>query len=154
MVPEILSATPDQAEILTKIAFTSKRHWGYPERWIQIWAPILTVSEEFIDKHDTFIAYAAGKPAGFYAISINNERASLEHFWVLPEFMGQGIGRTLFEHAINRCEELGINILEIESDPNAQDFYERMGAKKVGESVGEVEGQRRVLPVLVVKISR
>jgi len=43
-------------------------------------------------------------------------------------------------------------VLEIESDPNAQGFYERMGAKKAGEVVGEVDSQPRVLPLLEVKI--
>ena len=47
--------------------------------------------------------------------------------------------------------ELGRSIRgKIESDPNAQGFYERMGAKVVGEHVGEVEGQPRILPVLEV----
>ena len=41
-----------------------------------------------------------------------------------------------------------MQVLEIESDPNAQGFYERMGAKKVGEAVGELDGQARVLPIL------
>ena len=41
-----------------------------------------------------------------------------------------------------------MRVLEIESDPNAQGFYERMGAKKIGEHRGEVDGQPRILPVL------
>ena len=87
---EIQRATPDQAEALTEIAFAAKRHWGYPERWIQLWSPILTVSAEFIEKHDTYIAYLDGEPAGFYAISVEDNKASLEHLWVLPESYGQG----------------------------------------------------------------
>ena len=85
---------------------------------------------------------------GFYAISLDKDIAILEHLWVLPEFMGQSIGKPLFQHAIERCKEQGAYTLEIESDPNAQGFYERMGAQKVGEAIGEVDGQRRVLPVL------
>ena len=85
---------------------------------------------------------------GFYAISKDKDRAWLEHLWVLPEFIGQGFGKMLFQHAIERCKELGAGTLEIESDPNAQGFYEHMGALKVGENIGEVDGLRRVLPVL------
>jgi GNAT superfamily N-acetyltransferase len=143
-------ATPDQAKALTEIAFAAKRHWGYPERWIQIWSPILTVSEEFIEKHDTFVAYVEERPVGFYAISLEGKNASVEHLWVLPEYMGKGIGAELFRHMLSRCKELGARILEIESDPNAQGFYEHMGAKKVRESVGEVDGQPRILPVLEI----
>ena len=151
---EIVRATKYQADSLTRIAFDSKRHWGYPERWIQIWSPTLTVSEEFIERHDTYIAYVKGKLVGFYAISIKSDKASLDHFWVLPEYMGQGIGASLFNHAYSRCKELGAQILEIESDPNAQGFYEHMGARKVGELVGEVDGQPRILPVLEIKLTK
>jgi GNAT superfamily N-acetyltransferase len=152
MNSEILFAKPDQAKTLTQIAFAAKRHWGYPERWIKIWSPTLTVSEEFIERNDTYIAYLMGKPVGFYAISVENTKASLEHLWVLPSHMRKGIGAKLFKHALSRCKELELHTLEIESDPNAQGFYEHMGAKKVREAVGEVDGQLRVLPVLEITL--
>ena len=38
--------------------------------------------------------------------------------------------------------------MEIEADPNAEGFYLRMGARRVGENVYEIEGQRRVLPLM------
>lgn len=152
MNPEILRAKPDQAKTLTKIAFAAKRHWGYPEQWIEIWSPILTVSEEFLEKNDTYVACIAEEPVGFYAISFEKDKASLEHLWVLPEFMGKGIGAKLFRHALSRCKELGAHTLEIESDPNARGFYERMGAKKIGQSASEVDGQPRVLPILEIAL--
>ena len=145
-------AIPDQAETLTQIAFAAKRHWGYPERRIQIWSPILTVSANFIEKHETYVAQKEGERVGFYAISVVEDKASLEHMWVLPEYMGQGIGAMLFNHALSRCKEFGVQVLEIESDPNAQGFYERMGAKIVGEHVGDVKGQPRILPVLEISL--
>jgi GNAT superfamily N-acetyltransferase len=147
-------ATPDQAEILTQIAFAAKRHWGYPERWIQIWSPLLTIEPEFIGQHETYVAWMDKEPVGFCAISLKGKKASVEHLWVLPEYIGKGIGAALFNLMLSRCKDLGIRVLEIESDPNAQGFYERMGAKKVGEVVGEVDGQPRMLPVLEMKIKK
>lgn len=144
----IKRATPDEAKILTQIAFAAKSFWGYPERWLQLWMPILTVSPEFIEKRNTYVAYEDGKPVGFYAISLEDKKAGLEHLWVLPDFIGQGIGTRLFNHALSRCKAAGAHVLEIESDPNAQGFYERMGARKIGEAIGKVNGQLRVLPVL------
>ncbi len=149
---QIKRAIPSQAKTLTQIAIAAKRHWGYPERWIEIWSPILTISPESIEKHDTYIAHVNGKPAGFYALSVKENKASLEHLWVLPDHIGEGIGRVLFNHALSFCRESGVLILEIESDPNAQGFYERMGALKVGENIGEVDRQLRVLPVLEMVI--
>lgn len=153
MVYEILRASPDQAKSLTHIAFAAKRYWGYPERWIEIWSPILTISNEYIKKHDTYFASLDGKPAGFYAISVEGEKASLEHLWVLPEHMGKGVGMNLFKHALFRCSEIGAEVLEIESDPNAQGFYERMGAKKVGQSASELDSQPRFLPILEINLT-
>ena len=44
------------------------------------------------------------------------------------------------------------SVLKIEADPNAQSFYERMGARKVGEHHSEVFGQPRTLPVMEVAV--
>ena len=72
----------------------------------------------------------------------------LEHLWVLPEAMGRGIGRALFSHAVQRAKALGVQAIRIESDPYAEKFYERMGARRVGENRSEVDGQVRLLPVM------
>jgi hypothetical protein len=42
----------------------------------------------------------------------------------------------------------------IEADPNAEGFYLRMGARRVGESVYEIEGRKRKLPLLSVEIAK
>ena len=148
----VTRATPDQAETLTHIAFTAKRHWGYPERWIQLWSPVLTVTPEFIATYETYLAWMDKQPVGFCAISQEGDKVSVEHLWVLPDYMGKGIGAELFRHMLSRCKELEIHILEIESDPNAQGFYERMGAHKVGEVRGKVDGQTRILPLLEISL--
>lgn len=76
----------------------------------------------------------------------------LDHLWVLPERIGSGIGRSLFEHAVHRASALGAEVLEIESDPNAEGFYRRMGAERIGENVFEIERQRRTLPLLALDV--
>ena len=149
---KITRATPDQAETLTQIAFAAKRHWGYPDAWIQLWSPVLTITPEFIETHETYVAWMDEGLAGFCAISQKNVKASLEHLWVSPDYIGKGIGAALFKHMLARCRELGVRVLRIESDPNAQGFYEYLGAKKIGEIVGEVDGQPRVLPLLEMKL--
>ena len=149
---EIQRAIPDQSKALTQIAFAAKRHWGYPEHWIQLWAPILTITPEFIEQYETYVAFLEDELVGFCAISLIDEKASMEHLWVLPKHMGKGVGRELFDHTLTRCRELGARVLEIESDPNARGFYEHMGATKIGEVIGEVEGQPRILPLLEIEL--
>ena len=149
---EIQRAIPDQSKALTQIAFAAKRHWGYPEHWIQLWSPVLTINPEFIEQYETYVAFLGDEPVGFCAISLEDDKASLEHLWVLPEHIGEGVGAKLFKFIFARCRELGARVIEIESDPNAQGFYARMGATKIGEVVGEVEGQPRILPLLEIEL--
>jgi GNAT superfamily N-acetyltransferase len=73
--------------------------------------------------------------------------------WVLPNAMGKGVGRSLFIHALDRAKALGFRKLEIESDPNAEGFYQRMGAQRVGVSIQDLEGQRRELPIFIYAIN-
>jgi hypothetical protein len=42
----------------------------------------------------------------------------------------------------------------IEADPNAEGFYLRMGGRRVGQNVYEIEGRKRKLPLLTVEISK
>jgi GNAT superfamily N-acetyltransferase len=142
----------EHAEILTHIAIESKRHWGYPEAWIQIWKPQLTVSPEYILENETWLASINDEPAGFYSLKEENGSWWLDHLWVRVEAMGQGLGAFLFRHAKRRAKLCGASTLRIESDPNAQGFYEKMGARKVEERHGEVDGQPRVLPVMEIRL--
>jgi GNAT superfamily N-acetyltransferase len=148
----LLRVHPEHAETLTGIAIASKRHWGYPERWIEIWTPKLTISPEYILANETWMAVINEQSVGFYALKQSDESLWLDHLWVLPAFIGQGLGAFLFRHALARSRKQGASMLKIESDPNAAGFYEKMGAQKVGELRGEVDGQARVLPVLEMKL--
>ena len=145
---EIRRARSEDAPALTRIALAAKRYWGYPERWIEFWTPALTITPALISQHSVFVAIAAAQPTGFYALSRNRKLGTLEHLWIDPEHIGTGVGRRLVEHATRCAAQIGVEVIEIESDPHAEGFYLRMGARRVGEHVTEIEGRPRVLPVL------
>jgi ribosomal protein S18 acetylase RimI-like enzyme len=149
---QILRAKPEDATTLTKIAFAAKRHWGYPERWIEGWRDVLTIRPDFVVDHETHLASEDGQVAGFYSLMQTQDRIRLEHLWVSPDAMGRGIGQSLFLHAVGRMKALGCKTMEIESDPNAAGFYERMGALRAGTVVTQLDGQPRELPVLVYQL--
>ena len=148
---EILRAKSDEGAILTEVAFAAKRHWGYPDRWIESWHELLTIRPEFIAGHETHEAIVDARIVGFYALGRKESRLELLHLWVLPDWMGRGVGRSLFHHAVERAKALGFQKLDIESDPNAEGFYKRMGARRVGVSLKELDGQKRELPILIYK---
>ena len=151
---EIGRASPGDADALTRIAFASKRYWGYPERWISRWSETLTITPEFVRDNGVYAAVAGGEPVGFYALSGTGHELDLEHLWVSPAWIGSGVGRLLFEHAVDRATSRGAKHVEIEADPNAEGFYLRIGARRVGENVYQIEGHRRVLPLLKMELAR
>jgi GNAT superfamily N-acetyltransferase len=146
----IRRALPEEAEQLTKITLAAKRHWKYPETWIQQWLPQFAFSPQYIMEHEVWVMSANDKPIAFYSFNQIAEELWLENMWVLPEYIGDGIGGQLFSHALERCRERGESVLKIESDPNAQGFYEKMGAQKIDEHKYELDGQLRVLPVMAI----
>lgn len=148
---EIVRAKPEAAPALTEIAFAAKRHWGYPERWIETWRDILTVTPALVAANPTFAAIDDDRVVGFYSLT-TKPRPDLTHLWVLPGAMGRGFGRALFEHAVEQGRALGFSAFEIEADPNAEAFYLHMGAKRVGTSVTEIEARPRELPLLVYEL--
>jgi GNAT superfamily N-acetyltransferase len=150
-VIEIRRGEPAEHETLSALAHAAKRYWGYPEEWIELWNADLTFTPEAIAERDTYCAVVENKVVGVYAIRVRDDASELEHFWVLPGFMGKGVGRKLFEHALETAREKGANHMRIESDPNATDFYRKLGAHQVGEVPGRPEG--RVLPLMVIHLS-
>jgi GNAT superfamily N-acetyltransferase len=147
---QIRMATPDEAAVLTKIAFAAKRHWGYPEGWIRQWQTYLTITPEFIRDNEMYVAMKGEEIVGCCAISFNESAAELEHMWIRPEHMGAGIGRVLFTYIKERAMKLKLPALELSADPNAEGFYERMGARRIGEVRSEIEGKPRVLPRMMI----
>jgi GNAT superfamily N-acetyltransferase len=148
---KIVRAKPEDAAVLTEIAFAAKRHWGYPERWTQIWRDILTVTPALVAANPTFAAIEDDRVIGFSSLTVE-PRPDLTHLWVLPSAMGRGFGRSLFERVVDEARSLGLSAFEIEADPNAEAFYLHMGAERVGTSVTEIEGERRELPLLIYEV--
>ena len=144
----ISRAKPEDADAFTEIAHSAKRHWGYPEPWIEAWRDVLTMRPEFIAGNIAYAAIENGRAVGFYVLTTEADGIHLDHLWILPEAMRRGIGRSLFAHAVQQAKAAGFAAIKIEADPNAVGFYQRMGARRVGSSVSEVEGERRELPLL------
>ena len=149
-VLSIRPAATEEAAALTGIAHVAKRYWGYPDDWIQHWQEDLTISPDFISNNQVYVAERDGEILGFYALVIGDQQAELEHMWVAPEHIGTGVGKELFIHAMQAAAGDNISTVEISADPNAEGFYQRMGARRIGEESSEIDGQTRVLPRLAV----
>ncbi len=148
---KLRAATAEEAETLTKIAHDAKRHWGYPERWINHWQAELTISPDYLAHNHVVVAESNDQIVGFYSLVNRKDKAELDHMWVAPEHLGMGVGKELFIHAMQQAAGRNISEVEILSDPNAEGFYTKMGAYRIGETVSEIDGQPRSLPLMSVK---
>ena len=149
----IIRAKPEDADALTAIAHAAKRHWGYPERWIEAWRDILTMRPEFIAANVAYAAIEDNHAVGFYVLTTEADGIHLDHLWIMPPAMRRGIGRALFDHAVEQARNSGSRLLKIEADPHAEGFYQRLGARRVGVNMTEIDGRPRELPLLEFRIS-
>jgi len=143
---QIRRAQSDEAAALTEIAHAAKRHWGYPENWIEHWKDDLTITPDFIANNEMYVAVTGEEIAGCCALVMRDSLAELEHMWIRPAHMGNGVGRALFNKIVERAMAFDAKTVELSADPNAEGFYQRMGATRIGEVRSEIEGQPRVLP--------
>jgi GNAT superfamily N-acetyltransferase len=147
-------ARPEDAVALTAIAHAAKRHWGYPEEWIARWSGLLTITPEYLATHPVLVAVMAGRVVGFCALALaageggRPATAQLDHLWVLPDAMGQGVGRALFNAAEIHARSSGAARLWLEGDPHAEGFYLRMGMVRFGAVPAPMDGQARELPLM------
>lgn len=143
---EIRRAEGCEASALTAIAFAAKRHWGYPEEWIGLWAAELTVDSTYIEKNWVFVAKACARTLGWCSVSKEPDQCWLDHCWVLPEAARHGIGRRLVLRTFDLAVELRLPTLKVIADPNAEGFYRRLGFRRIGDHPSVPNGRR--LPIL------
>jgi predicted N-acetyltransferase YhbS len=147
---KIRAASPDEHEVLSKLASASKAHWGYTSEQLHHWASEFVFRPETISAWPTFVAETAGNvPVGVVQLNPSVEPWALDSLWVHPAAMGHGIGRRLVRQALEVARQAGQSEVTIDADPNAEGFYLSCGAKRIGESKAPIEGeQHRVRPQL------
>lgn len=153
----IRPARKSDPPILTALSFESKGHWGYPKEYFEIWKNELTITSEYIQKNDVFVWEEEIEIFGYYSIVQLKDDVELagiiiengywlEHMFLLPVYLGRGIGTSLFAHLRKRCEMRGIGELKILADPHSIGFYKKMGCKYQGEYPSSIPG--RTTPLL------
>ncbi len=149
----IRPAIAAEVELLSTVARTSKAHWGYAKETLESWRDDLTLTAGDLDHMVVHVATIDGAIAGFYAIvPPAGENWSLEHFWVLPQYMHRGVGRALLAHALTTAGDCSV---AVDADPNAENFYLRCGARRVGEILAPIAGNSgRVRPQLIFRKDR
>lgn len=145
----IRRALPQEADTLTKVAWRSKAYHGYSPEFMAAVMSILVVPAERIVAQSVYVAEDTQGIAGFYELLTTDDptRGWLESLFVEPRAIGQGCGRLLWQHALDVARTTGYTWIELESDPNAENFYRKMGAYVIGANESTVT-RGRMLPVM------
>jgi ribosomal protein S18 acetylase RimI-like enzyme len=148
---QIRPAKASEAKALTAIAFAAKQHWGYSAEAMKGWESMLTVSRIAIEMNPTFVAQD-GEVMGFYMLS-HGVHWELEHMWIAPQFLRQGIGRKLLTHGVEYVRSQGGSTLHIDADPNAESFYRACGAVVVNKVAAPLaDNPQRVRPQMILHL--
>lgn len=154
-MPEVRAAKAEEAPALTLLALRSKASWGYGPHFMEACRAELTVSPELLTEGLSYVLEADdGTVLGFYVLSpLEGERIELELLFLEPSQIGRGLGELLLRHAMRTACAAGAAVMEIQGDPHAAHFYERVGARKVGErSSASIPGRR--LPLFELRLPR
>jgi len=136
-------ARSDEAAALSELALRSKGHWGHSPEFLEACRAELTISDQQVPQ--VTVAEVDGTLAGFYLLKIDLERGELDMLFVDPPWIGRAIGGLLLRRALDEAAERGARTVELDADPDAEAFYARYGAARIGEvASGSVSG--RVLP--------
>lgn len=123
---------------------------------MEAWADTLRITPETLADEKVMVMTSVAEQAriGFFSLRLEGDQWWLEHFWIAPDRMRQGWGRAMFGAAMQRACELGAAQVQIKSDPYAEAFYLRQGARRTGEEHTLLLGKYpRVLPLLKVDLA-
>lgn len=147
----IRQARADEAEQLTALNLRSKAYWGYDDAFMELVRDDMQVTTDaIVNNHVYVLEDRENRIAGFYELKLIDNHLHLESLFIEPEAIGSGYGRALFNHAAYLAVELGYTEFTLEADPNAEAFYLKIGAQRIGERESRVKG--RYLPQMLYQL--
>ena len=146
---KIRRATARDSERLSQLAKLSKASWGYPIDWLRLWNDELALSPEYVASNHVLAAEINREIVGVCVLEDRGDSWAIEHVWVDPRIQGKGVGRALVVEALANAKSKRRGTVRVVSDPFAEAFYLRLGARKVQEIAAPMPGSpERVLPLL------
>ena len=140
----------DDLDSVNPLILRSKAHWGYDAAFIEACRDVLTItSAELINPSmHCWGVFEAARPKAEMQLNREDTAKLLDKLFVEPDALGQGLGRRLYDHALDLTRSEGRHRLEIDAEPYAANFYARCGAVQTGMVASTVTPGRQ-LPFFV-----
>ena len=136
---------------LTELTIRSKSHWNYSKEQVDKWKSDLTITSNYIDENEVYKLLIDNILVGYYSyFKLNDDNVKLENLFIEPKFIGEGYGKMLMSHFLNRVEKNNFKKVTLDADPNVEKFYTKIGFKVVGQLESSVKN--RFLPIMEMEI--
>jgi GNAT superfamily N-acetyltransferase len=152
-------AEPHEAKELEELQTRSASHWDYPDGYFDWAGDARRVTESYVHDNPVLVLVDGdvdgdgdGRKLGFYSFTEDDDGdLLLDRMFLDVDQIGRGLGRLLWQHAVQTARDLGASEFVIGADPNAAPFYEAMGArwyaaKPTEEPTWTVQMYRYTLP--------
>jgi GNAT superfamily N-acetyltransferase len=160
---KIRHAKATDSATLTELSFRAKRHWNYPDEYMERWKNELTITPAYLESNTVFVGEFEDRIVGFYSLIENQQDLEirtvliekgtwLDHMFILPEYMGKGIGTKFTIHMKAYLSGKKVDNVLIFVDPNATGFYEKLGAKFRRESDSSIPGRKIPVYEMIIGI--
>lgn len=139
MTAESATFLPANVESLAEINALiqrSKRHWPWPEGYLELALPLHRLDANYLIENDCFeVRSKDGHLIAFLAVIVTLEYVLLDQLWVDPPHIRTGVGRDLCNFLFERAWLLGWSKIVVYPDPPAEGFYTKLGFKDTGERI-------------------
>jgi len=122
-------ATAADREALDEMTLAGVHFWGHHESHPEAYAGLLAqlAGADGPENHVAWVLENDGQADAFYELRDRGDHVELLRMFMWPELIGRGVGRMLWNHAVQEASRTHDRML-IMSDPAATGFYEAMGA--------------------------
>jgi GNAT superfamily N-acetyltransferase len=141
------------APTLEALMLRSKAYWPYTQAQLDAFAPHMRLTGDDLTGPGCWgiVAVSAdGAMAGFGVLAHIAEAEEawwIAYLFVDPPHIGHGVGAAVYAALEQTARAHRAACLFVEADPNAADFYRRMGFEQVREQESPAIGGR-VLPIM------
>lgn len=148
---KIIEAEKADAIELTELCFRSKSHWDYGDKQMEDWRDELKISEKYIEENEVIKLLINNQLYGFYAYTPETKTdLKLNFFFMEPKYIGKGFGELLIKDFLKRIKESTYERVLVDSDPNSEGFYWKMGFRVIGKLESSVKD--RFLPIMEIQL--
>jgi len=138
--PTLRRAQPSEADAVRDLIGRSMAVWDKPAGYVEEAIGLMSLSPEDVERDEAWVLDDGTQLVGFLRVSVSGTDAEIEELHLEPQWIGRGLGRRLFEHAVERSRATGAERLVWSTDRYALGFYLVMGGVITGSEPSGIAG--------------